>query len=70
MGRIQSVPEVARDSFLRVSEVAAALDKSLVLPEEKIIQRVAAVFDRAYDQSRVERIVEQLESSGVLGAHA
>lgn len=66
MERIRSVPEGGRDTFLRVLEVAAALDKSFVLPEEKIIRRVADVFHRAYDRARVEHLVHQIETSGVL----
>lgn len=64
--RLPSVPDEARDAFLRVLEVAAALDKSLVLPEEKIIRRVADAFHRSFDARRVQSIVEQLEETGLL----
>lgn len=66
LGRLQSVPDEGRDAFLRVLEVAAALDMSLALPEEKLIRRVAETFHRTFEPQRVERIVEQLEHTGVL----
>lgn len=64
--RLQSVPDEARDTFLRVLEIAVALDKSVVLPEEKILRRVAEVFQRPYDARQIERIVAELERRGVV----
>ncbi|OJY22017.1 MAG: hypothetical protein BGO98_34915 [Myxococcales bacterium 68-20] len=64
--RLQSVPEGARDAFLRVLETAAAVDKTLMLPEAKILQRVARVFGRTFDPQRVGHMIDQLEENGVL----
>jgi hypothetical protein len=64
--RVQSVPEEARDAFLGVLETAAAVDKTFMLPEAKILQRVARAFGRSFDPRRVGRMIDQLEEKGVL----
>lgn len=65
--RLPQVPEEARDTFLRVLEVAAALDKEIELPEQKILRRVAKVLGRTYDPKRVLDLVELLERTGSIG---
>ncbi len=64
--RLQSVPEGARDAFLHVLETAAAVDKTLMLPEAKILQRVARGFGRTFEPKRVGHMIDQLEENGVL----
>jgi hypothetical protein len=66
LGRLDRVPEDARDGFLRTLEVAAAIDKVLPLPEEKLLRRTAEALGRRYDPSRVSGMIERLEGSGVL----
>jgi hypothetical protein len=66
MRRLQDVPEGSRDTFLHVLEVAAALDKSLALPQQRILRRVADAFQRRFDPQRIHRLVDQFEETGVL----
>ena len=64
--RLEDTPAEGRASFLRVLEVAAALDKSLSLPEEKLLRRVAEVFHLEFEPARVSGMIEQLERTGAL----
>lgn len=64
--RLEGVPPEARESFLHVLEVAAALDKALPLPEEKILHRAANVLQCKFESARVSKMIEQLERTGVL----
>jgi hypothetical protein len=66
LARLASVPESARDAFLHVLEVASSLDKELVLPEEKLLRRVAAVLGRTHEPQRVRSMIDELERTGVL----
>jgi hypothetical protein len=66
LARLPSVPEAARAPFLHVLEVAAALDKALVLPEEKLLRRVAEALACTHDPQRVRSMIDELERSGVL----
>ncbi len=60
------VPEAIRDDFMHVLEVAAAVDKEVGLPERKILRRAARALGREYSQERVDRMIAELEESGVL----
>ncbi len=64
--RVEDAPAEGRASFLRALEVAAALDKSLPLPEEKLLRRVAEAFHLEFDRARVSGMIEQLERTGAL----
>lgn len=64
--RIEAVPEEAREGFFSVLEVAAALDKSFPLPEEKLLRRVAEVFRRTFEPAQVTRLIDRLERTGAL----
>lgn len=64
--RVASVPDELRDEFMRALEVAAALDKEVGLPEEKILGRAASALGREYDAARVRRLVDSLEETGVM----
>ncbi len=66
LSRLGEVPEASRDAFLRVLVVAVALDKSVMLPETKILGRAAKALGRAYDPTRLKRIVEVLDRTGTL----
>lgn len=61
LARLAEVPGASRDAFLRVLEVAVALDRSIELPETKILRRVATAFGRDYDPARVKRSLDALE---------
>ena len=64
--RLAEVPESAREQLLGVLEVAAALDKSLSFPEEKLLRRAAEALGRKFEPARVSNMIEQLERTGVL----
>ena len=64
--RLGDVPAEAREKFMDVLEVAAALDKTLALPEEKLLRRVGQVFGRAFEPARVSEMIDELERTGVL----
>jgi hypothetical protein len=61
------LPESMRDHFLHALEVAAAVDKSVSLPEQKILARAARALGRQYDRQNVEHMMKQFEDVGVLG---
>jgi uncharacterized tellurite resistance protein B-like protein len=60
------VPEDLRDLFMHVLEVAAAVDKEVGLPERKILRRAAHAIGREFSEERVQRMIAELEESGVL----
>jgi predicted membrane protein len=66
--RIEQLPESMRDSFLHALEVAACVDKSVGLPERKILRRAAHHLGREFDMTRLEAMVHEFEQEGVLGA--
>ena len=55
-----------RDSFLRALNVAAAVDKSVSLPERKILRRAARKLGREFDQTQVEQMIREFSDTGVL----
>jgi len=68
--RIKEVPESMRDAFMHLLEVAAAVDKEVGLPERKILRRAARSLGRAFSQERVEKMIVELEETGVLAEPA
>jgi hypothetical protein len=66
--RLVSVPDGLREPFFYALEVAAAVDKQVSLPEEKILARAATTLERQVDMRRVERLVREFEEVGVLAA--
>jgi uncharacterized tellurite resistance protein B-like protein len=60
------VPPEMRDMFMRVLEVAAAVDKEVGLPERKILRRAARSLGREFSQERVEQMIREFEENGVL----
>jgi len=61
------IPESMRDAFLHALEVAASVDKHVSLPERKILRRAARALDREFDAERIARMIEEFETTGVLG---
>jgi hypothetical protein len=59
------VPPDSRGAFLYALEVAAALDKKIVVPERKLLLRVAESFGRSWDPGTVERLIGELAGTGV-----
>jgi hypothetical protein len=68
--RIKEVPEGMRDAFFHLLEVAAAVDKEIGLPERKILRRAARALGREFSPERVERMIAELEETGVLAETA
>jgi hypothetical protein len=66
VARLSSVPNDERDAFLHALEVAAAVDKSVSLPEQKILTRAARALGRQFDRKRVDRMMQEFEEVGVL----
>lgn len=64
--RLPQIPESARNAFLRAMEVAAAVDRSVSLPERKILRRAAHALNRPFDASRVVRMMRTLQEVGEL----
>jgi hypothetical protein len=59
------LPQEVREPFFHTLEVAAALDKKLLVPERKILARLAEAFGRSWNASNVERLIAQLSETGV-----
>ena len=64
--RIRALPEGMRDAFLRALNVAAAVDKSVSLPEKKILRRAARKLGREYDERLTEQMMREFSETGVL----
>jgi hypothetical protein len=64
------VPDAARDPFLRALEVAAAVDKEVSTPEQKILTRAAHALGKVYDLRRTEAMIRSFENEGVLQSPA
>jgi len=64
------VPDDARDAFLRALEVAAAVDKEISTPEQKILARAAQALGKVYDVRRTEAMIRAFENEGVLPSPA
>src|SRR5215470_4999043 len=64
--RLGAVPPDVRDPFMNALEVAAAVDKAVSLPEQKILSQAARRLGRTLDMARVERMIKEFEDVGVL----
>jgi hypothetical protein len=64
--RLGTLPDALREPFYYALEVAAAVDKTVSLPEEKILARAAVTLERQVDMRRVERMIKTFEEVGVL----
>jgi hypothetical protein len=60
------VPEPMRDTFMRVLEIAAAVDKEITLPERKVLRRAARSLGREFSEERVMAMIKELEETGVI----
>jgi hypothetical protein len=63
----REVPEGIRDAFMHALEVAASVDKSVSLPERKILRRAARALGREFDLEKLEQMISEFETTGVLG---
>jgi hypothetical protein len=66
LSRLPAVAVAERDAFLHALEVAAAVDKSVSLPEQKILGRAAKRLGRELDMERIDRMIRDFETVGVL----
>lgn len=66
--RLSVIPDNVREPFLYAMEVAGAVDKSVSLPERKILRRTARALGLPFDPERAERMMKSLDAVGVLEA--
>ncbi|APR81134.1 Hypothetical protein A7982_06481 [Minicystis rosea] len=64
--RLPRIPEPLRDPFLRVLEVAAAVDKKATLRERALIQHAATALGRREDFTGLSRMMRDFREHGVL----
>ena len=64
--RLSTIPDARRDAFLHAIQVAAAVDKEVTLPEEKLLAKTFHALGRTFDPKVVEKMVHTLEVVGVL----
>lgn len=64
--RLGEIPPEVREPFFNALEVAAAVDKAVSLPEQKILSQAARRLGRTLDMNRVERMIQEFEDVGVL----
>jgi hypothetical protein len=66
LGRLPALAEDERDAFLYALQVAAAVDKAVSLPEQKILGRAAKRLGRSLEMEKVDRMIREFETVGVL----
>ena len=66
LSRLPILDPDEREPFLHALEVAAAVDKIVSLPEQKILGRAARRLGRDLDMERIDRMVREFETVGVL----
>lgn len=66
VARLPEIPWPSRPAFLHVLEVAAAVDKRASLRERKLLGHAARALGLEHDETRVDRMIEDLEDVGVL----
>jgi hypothetical protein len=70
MERLPQIPEDLRDPFLRVLEVASAVDKRATLRERRLLEHAARALGRREDFSELERMMRDFRDVGVLSPEA
>jgi hypothetical protein len=66
LNRLKVLPEEVRDMFLHMLEVAAAVDKSVSIPEQRILKHAAQALGRHFDMTHVQSLMKSFEEVGVL----
>lgn len=66
LGRLSGVDAAMADAFLRALEVAAAVDKQVSLPEQKILSRAAQALGTRFAIERTQSMIAEFEAEGVL----
>ncbi len=66
VARLPSVPSVLREPFLRVLEVAAAVDKKATLREKRILDHAARALGLKEDFGHLEQMLRDFREVGVL----
>jgi hypothetical protein len=66
VARLPRIPEPLRDPFLRVLEVAAAVDKRATLRERTLLEHAARALGRREDFGELERMLRDFRETGVL----
>lgn len=67
--RIEQVAPELRPSFYHALEVAAAVDKSVTLPERRLLRGVARHLGLTFDLARLGRMIDEFEDRGVIAFH-
>ncbi len=67
MSRLHDLPKNIHGAFFYALQVAAAVDKSVTLPEQKILSRAGRALGRELDMRQVEKMMQEFEEVGVLG---
>jgi hypothetical protein len=70
VARLPVIPEHLRDPFLRVLEVAAAVDKNATLRERRLLEHAARALGRREDFGDLERMLRDFREVGVLSQAA
>lgn len=66
VARLPRLPEPLRDPFLRLLEVAAAVDKRATLRERTLLEHAARALGRREDFGGLERMLHDFRETGVL----
>jgi hypothetical protein len=66
VARLSVIPEPLRDPFLRLMEVAAAVDKNATLRERRLLEHAARALGRREDFGGLERMLKDFREVGVL----
>jgi hypothetical protein len=66
VARLAVIPERLKDPFLRVLEVAAAVDKNATLRERRLLEHAARALGRREDFGGLERMLKDFREVGVL----
>jgi hypothetical protein len=66
LSRVAALPESVRPHFTHALEVAAAVDKRVSLPEQRILSRAVRALGQELDMARVEAMMKQFTEVGVL----
>lgn len=64
--RLERIPDGMREPFLHALEVAAAVDKSISLPERKLLRLAARALGQPFDAARLDAMMKTFEDIGVL----
>jgi hypothetical protein len=68
--RLRGLPASIHHDFYRALQVAAAVDKSVTLPEQKILRHAGKALGRELDMREIDKMIKEFDEVGVLHAGA